>query len=131
MAAMVACGAGEPEHGDEVGTPGGVPPQAPDALETRRKALSAEVRVLVSELEAAGRYDCCIQTPCKLCAVRAGGCRCGEAARAGEPVCEECAMMWARGLGAEPVAASTIRSFLEAERQQNGEICGKRPATVE
>ncbi len=107
------------------------PPRTPDALELRRRAMSEELRSLVSELEAAGRYDCCIGHPCKWCAVRSGGCRCGAGARAGEPVCEECAMMWMKGHGAEPVDKSTIRSFLEAEREANGEygaICGQRPA---
>ncbi len=105
------------------------PPPAGDPLEARRAALSAELRELVTELEAAGRYDCCIETPCKLCATRAGGCRCGEGARAGEPVCEECALMWARGKGAEPVEPGSIRSFLEAERRATGaygDICGER-----
>lgn len=105
------------------------PPSGLDPLETRRAALSAELRELVTELEAAGRYDCCIETPCKLCATRAGGCRCGEGARNGEPVCEECALMWARGKGDEPVEPSTIRSFLEAERLATGaygDICGVR-----
>ncbi len=108
-----------------------LPPTAGDPLEARRAALSAELRELVTELEAAGRYDCCIETPCKLCATRAGGCRCGHGARAGEPVCEECALMWARGKGAEDVDASTIRSFLEAERRATGaygDICGE-PST--
>ncbi len=131
VAALVACSSAEPERAGEVAPATSVPPQAPDALEIRRKALSAELRELVGELELAGRYDCCIETPCKLCAVRAGGCRCGEAARDGEPVCEECAMMWSKGLGDEPVPASSIRSFLEAERQQNGDICGKPPVTAE
>ncbi len=131
LTAMLACGTDQPQRGADEPPATSVAPQAPDALEIRRKALSAEVRELVGELEAAGRYDCCVKTPCKLCSMRAGGCRCGEAARDGEPVCEECAMMWARGFGDEPVPASTIRSFLEAERQANGEICGKRPVTAE
>lgn len=88
---------------------------------------------MVGELEAAGRYDCCIESPCKLCAMRAGGCRCGPAARKGEPVCDECAVMWIQGQGAEPVEAGTIRSFLEAERMargQYGAICGGAPKTL-
>jgi hypothetical protein len=109
--------------------PASLPPDGTDALEAKRKALAAEIRGLVTELEAAGRYDCCIETACKLCAMRAGGCRCGEAARDGEPVCEECALMWTQGHGAEPVDPSTIRSFLEAERAARGDygaICGQR-----
>ncbi len=99
---------------------------AQDALEVRRKALADEVRTMVTELEAAGRYDCCVATPCKTCALRAGGCRCGDAARSGEPVCDECAAMWVQGQGAEPVDPREIYSFLEAQRAMSGEVCGER-----
>ncbi len=98
-------------------TPAPAPLGEADPLEARRKGLSDEVRDMVKELEAAGRYDCCTQTPCKMCALRAGGCRCGEGLRNGEPVCEECAMMWRMGKGAEAVDPKTVRSFLEAERE--------------
>ena len=104
-------------------------PGAPDALEARRKALSDDLREMVAELQTAGRYDCCIKSPCKLCAMRAGGCRCGENARAHTPVCEECAEMWMHGQGDEPVEKSSIHSFLEAERLaagDYGDICGLR-----
>jgi hypothetical protein len=80
-------------------------------------SLQQELAQLVKDLGSAGRYDCCIEEPCRLCATRAGGCRCGEGLRRGEPVCEECALMWRRGKGAEPgVDAASVRSFLEAER---------------
>lgn len=97
-------------------------------FEARRVALGVEIRALIADLEAAGRYDCCIETPCNLCATRTGGCRCGEGLRRNEPVCEECAMMWAQGLGAEPgVEASTVRSFLEASRRPpDAPLCGDR-----
>lgn len=59
-----------------------------------------------------------------MCATRTGGCRCGEGLRRGEPVCEECALMWRRGKGAEPgVEASSVRSFLEAERAGDPGAC--------
>ena len=109
-------------------------PQAAGDLEARRAALSEEVRGMMGELEAAGRYDCCIETPCKQCALRAGGCRCGEGLRRGEPVCEECALMWRRGKGAEPgVDPGSVRSFLEAEREMQSKAaapacsCGEAP----
>lgn len=42
---------------------------------------------------------------------------CGEGLRRGEPVCEECALMWAKGQGDEPsVDPESVRSFLEAMR---------------
>jgi hypothetical protein len=97
-------------------------PTAPAAepaqdLRERHGKLFKELRALVDELKAAGRYDCCIETPCSHCAMMAGGCSCGEGLRRGEPVCEECALMWVRGLGAETgVDPATVRSFLEAER---------------
>lgn len=90
----------------------------PVALEARRVAIRGQVKALIGDLEKAGRYDCCVDAPCNLCAMRSGGCKCGEGLRNGEPVCEECAMMWRRGNGAEPgVEAASVRSFLEAERE--------------
>lgn len=93
---------------------------APESdFEVERKAIAGRIRELVAGLEAAGRYDCCIQVPCNLCATRVGGCKCGEGLRRGEPVCEECALLWSQGQGAEPgVDPSTVRSFLEAGREK-------------
>ena len=89
-------------------------------VEARRQELFTQIRAWVHDLEEAGRYDCCVATPCSHCAILAGGCACGEGLRRGEPVCEECAMMWAAGQGAEPgVDPSTVRSFLEASRPRN------------
>ena len=100
----------------------------PAALEARRVAIRAQIKELIGDLTAAGRYDCCVEAPCNLCATRAGGCRCGEGLRNGEPVCEECAMMWRRGNGAEPgVAPESVRSFLEAEREMEARAKGEAP----
>lgn len=100
----------------------------PAALEARRVALRAQLKALVGDLTVAGRYDCCVEAPCNLCAMRAGGCKCGEGLRNGEPVCEECAMMWRRGNGAEPgVDAAAVRSFLEAEREMEAAAKGEAP----
>ncbi|MDP2309507.1 MAG: hypothetical protein Q8P18_26025 [Pseudomonadota bacterium] len=99
--------------------PAATPAEAdPAALEARRVAIRDQVKALIGDLDKAGRYDCCVEAPCNLCAMRTGGCKCGEGLRNGEPVCEECAMMWRRGNGAEPgVDADSVRSFLEAERE--------------
>lgn len=87
-------------------------------VEARRQALFAQIRAWVGELDAAGRYDCCVKVPCSHCAIMAAGCKCGEGLRRGEPVCEECALMWAAGQGAEPgVDPGSVRSFLEANRE--------------
>ncbi len=86
-------------------------------VERKRKALYATVRSFVQDLEAVGRYDCCVKIPCTHCAILAGGCACGEGLRKGEPVCEECAYLWIQGQGAEAgVSKDTVRSFLEASR---------------
>ena len=86
-------------------------------LRTRHSAMFKELRGMVKEMQESGRYDCCIQEPCSHCAMMVGGCSCGEGLRRGEPVCEECALMWIRGLGDEAgVDPKTVRSFLEAER---------------
>jgi hypothetical protein len=66
----------------------------------------------------------------------AGGCSCGEGLRRGEPVCEECALMWKRGQGAEAgVQPNSVRSFLEMEhwmdRRYREEMCADpSPATT-
>ena len=70
-------------------------------LRERHGAMFKELRALVKEMQESGRYDCCIEAPCSHCAMMVGGCSCGEGLRRGEPVCEECALMWLRGLGAE------------------------------
>lgn len=94
--------------------------------EGRRQAIVGELDQLVADLGEEGRYDCCIQKPCGHCARMAGGCRCGEALRKGEPVCEECALMWRKGQGAEPgVDPQSVRSFLEAmDKNQGHPACG-------
>ncbi|MFZ5478972.1 MAG: hypothetical protein ACOZNI_19535 [Myxococcota bacterium] len=107
----------------------GEPPPDGD-FEARRKALKSTLRELVGELGEAGRYDCCVQTPCSMCALRTSGCSCGEGLRDGEPVCEECALLWHEGKGAEPVDGSTVFSFLEAARREEArakgqDVCGR------
>jgi len=112
-----ACGA-SPPAGQEAAPAADPAAVDPAALEARRLAIRDQVKALIGDLTAEGRYDCCVEAPCNLCAMRAGGCRCGEGLRRGEPVCEECAMMWRRGNGAEPgVEAAAVRSYLEAERE--------------
>jgi hypothetical protein len=112
---LLACKSPEPE----------VPVR--DQLEADRQQINQDLNKLIYELQAAGRYDCCIKSPCKLCALRGGGCKCGEGLRRGEPVCEECALMWLRGQGDEPnISPKDVRSFLEAEHQAAGScMCDK------
>lgn len=118
---LLASGCGDPPGSPSAATaptPAAVDSTDPAALEARRVALRAQLKELVGDLTVAGKYDCCVEAPCNLCAMRAGGCKCGEGLRNGEPVCEECAMMWKRGNGAEAgVDPSSVRSFLEAERE--------------
>jgi hypothetical protein len=98
------------------------PPAAPEvparlAYEARRAELDGMIRAYVQELQGAGRYHCCIQVPCTTCALLSAGCACADGLRRGEPVCEECALMWSRGQGAIPgVSKDQVRSFLEASR---------------
>lgn len=122
LLAFLAC-ASEPDvvaPADLAATPLEEPGPSTDRLviEERRKALYARIRAFVTDLEAAGRYDCCVRVPCTHCAVLAGGCACGEGLRRGEPVCEECAILWMKGQGDEPgVSKEQVRSFLEANRE--------------
>ena len=94
-------------------------PEPPRGVEARRSALVDELRGIMRELEADGRYDCCVETACLRCTTRGGGCACGPGLRKGDPVCEECAMWWMRGKGEEPgIDPDTVRSFLEAAHQE-------------
>ncbi len=120
LLALVACGTPEPvAPGDRAAAvPASTGPDAPADVDARHRALREQLRALVGDLEKAGRYDCCIENPCNTCAMRMGGCKCGEGLRRGEPVCEECAMMWRSGQGDEPgVDPASVRSFLEAQRE--------------
>lgn len=134
---LVACAdvpTGTPPKGtepvvDRSGTPPASAQSAPEVFEARRKALNVEVQGLIADLEAAGRYDCCTLHPCKHCSLIAGGCRCGEGLRGGDPVCEECARMWEQGQGAEAVPPESVRSFTEVARFQTGKICGQQRLT--
>lgn len=104
--------------------------QSDVTLEQRQARLRTEQRALVTALEDAGKYDCCTITPCTLCATRAGGCSCGEGLRKGLPVCEECAVLWKAGRGAEPgVDPKTVRSFLQAADEATAKAkcaCGEK-----
>lgn len=117
-----ACG-GEPEPPVPADAPVAL---SPEQLESRRKEIVGAVKTLVGDLAASGRYDCCVEGPCQQCAMRMGGCKCGESARRGEPVCEECALMWRQGRGAEPgVDAAGVRSYLEAAREAEDRAAGR------
>jgi hypothetical protein len=106
-------------------------PLTPEELDRRHRSLREELRGLVGELSRAGRYDCCIEHPCNTCAMRMGGCKCGHGLRNGEPVCEECAMMWRAGQGDEPgVDPASVRSFLEAEREAQEAARAAKPAAA-
>jgi len=102
------------------------PPADAAGFETQRKSLFAALRGRVDQLQAAGTYRCCIRHPCSHCALYSGGCRCAEGLSRGEPVCEECALMWTRGQGIVPgVDPQRVCSYLEAERGlRDGGRCG-------
>lgn len=132
----LSCGSApseHPEHASPTTDQASAAPEPAKDLKARHGAMFKELRALVKDLQESGRYDCCIEGPCSHCAMMMGGCSCGEGLRRGEPVCEECALMWIRGLGAESgVDPATVRSFLEAERIINAtaaESAAKHGAT--
>jgi len=93
------------------------PARSADDLEARRRAVVAELRAVVDALSAEGVYRCCIRVACSWCATHTGGCACHDGLLRGEPVCEECALMWDKGQGSVPgVDPCSVRSFLEASR---------------
>ena len=103
------------------------PTQAPaPSIDTRHATVKSALDALIGDLLADGRYDCCTTAPCKWCALRTAGCSCGPGLQRGEPVCEECALMWTKGMGrVEGVEPDAVRSFLEAMREDPW--CGREP----
>lgn len=94
-----------------------VPTPPARTLAERHVEVQAGVQGLVAALAADGRYACCVSVPCRWCALQTAGCACGPGLARGEPVCEECALMWTKGLGSvEGVDPEGVRSFLEAMR---------------
>lgn len=102
------------------------PPPPPPTIDARHATVKSELDALIGALLADGRYDCCTTAPCKWCALRTAGCSCGPGLQRGEPVCEECALMWTKGMGhVEGVEPEAVRSFLEAMREDPW--CGRKP----
>lgn len=95
----------------------GPPPVAPTAAQQQARVQEGLAQ-LISSLMDEGRYACCVSAPCRWCALQTAGCACGPGLQRGEPVCEECALMWTKGLGSvEGVDPDGVRSFLEAMRE--------------
>ena len=114
--------------GCRVEAPTQAPPPAPPPLtiDARQATVKAELDALIGQLLAEDRYACCATAPCKWCALRTAGCSCGPGLQRGEPVCEECALMWTKGMGSvEGVDPDGVRSFLEAMREDPW--CGRKP----
>jgi len=98
----------------------------PPTLDQRHRTVAQELDALIASLTDDGRYACCTTAPCKWCALRTAGCACGPGLQRGEPVCEECALMWTKGMGnVEGVDPEGVRSFLEAMREDPW--CGRTP----
>ncbi len=108
------------------------PPAPALTLAQRHEAVKVGLTELIAQLTAEGKYACCVRVPCRWCALQTAGCACGPGLQRGEPVCEECALMWTKGLGSvEGVDPEGVRSFLEAMRADPW--CGRRddPASGE
>ncbi len=132
LCVLVFC-AGCGEQADEVAVVSEVEsvvaePMSDAEVRDRRREIHNSLAEFSQQLEAEGRYDCCVKTPCTWCALNTGGCSCGEGLRRGEPVCEQCAYLWRRGQGDEPgIDPASVESFLEAERELNQ---SKEPAPI-
>lgn len=63
----------------------------------------AQARTLVNdakmELAQAGKYNCCIETPCDECLLGHKNCACATNLKAGKGVCSQCYGGWQRGDG--------------------------------
>ena len=111
--------------GCRVEAPTEAPVEPPPSIDARHRTVAAELDALIASLTAEGRYACCVSTPCKWWALRTAGCGCGPRLAKGEPVCEECALLWTKGLGSvDGVDPDGVQSFLEAMRADPW--CGRR-----
>ena len=53
----------------------------------------------VTKLRAAGRYNCCLESPCTACLYEDEHCACAAAVKSNDPVCGECYRGWQKGKG--------------------------------
>jgi len=62
--------------------------------------LQKSINNYKAQLAKQGKYACCVQPSCDMCATHMGGCPCGKMASMGKPVCRECKGGWEAGDGA-------------------------------
>ena len=85
-------------------------PQSPPVIAQTGRATGA---VLVAEskekltaakkqLEAEGKYDCCMEDACDHCALNEGSCTCAPDVKKDGHVCNECYAGWQQGRGDVP-----------------------------
>ena len=102
-------------------TPDPVPAPASastDPLDIRQAALNAEVAKYMTDLEANGRYECCVKPACKQCALSAGECHCRRVIDANGPCCGECTQAWVDGRGvAEGIDREKVLEHLGCVRE--------------
>lgn len=68
-------------------------------LAVKQSLLISEIDRYIEELEANGKYDCCVKPACRQCAISAGECHCREVINANGPCCGECTQSWVEGRG--------------------------------
>ena len=106
-------------EGSEAPAPAPAPaPASTDPLDVRQAALNAEVSKYMADLEANGRYECCVKPACRQCALSAGECHCRRVIDANGPCCGECTQAWVDGRGvAEGVDREKVLEHLGCVRE--------------
>jgi hypothetical protein len=103
--------------------PGGpkkpIPPAAKRDLEMARKALDAAKHQLAQQ----GKYACCVQPSCDLCARANGSCACAANLLAGKGVCGECQGGWKAGHGTiKGVQAASVALLPSPQQKAEGAV---------
>ncbi len=82
-------------------------PSPKDKIEQVRSLLTEAKKELAQD----GKYSCCINTPCNICAFEHQSCDCYKDLKAKKAVCNECFAGWQRGDGADKeIKASHVKT---------------------
>jgi hypothetical protein len=76
----------------------GPPTSAKQKIEQAKTLLSEAKQALNDE----GKYNCCTEEACDVCALAHQNCNCWKAVKSDKPVCPECFAGWQHGEGRVP-----------------------------